>query len=940
MSQEETIKFCLPYKSLLKVLEAHLTSYWEMDISKQEHWPRNSIKLNQCCLNILEYTYELEHHPPPDSVEALRLFLKFDELVKTSYLGKLEIYTSMLVDNLQLYLNQFRSLLGRKAISTGVAGHVQAHENLQEQLKSELFKLTAYGSKTEKQQTAWRAFKDAASYVESCFIACPDLYVLCMEFGYQGRKQGNDLEPLANDPKWLCEISSRFNRALSNIPDIVGYLQRPVFCFGKGFSLQYVFLLVHNQNNSESLWVTKLGQSWRNIHLDNMRPDSVDQYKIASYYNTNQIFSKFSRSCVGLISRGQLQRRRAFLKWVLEYLVRMPLYLPVDISYLDIDKQFPLIGQLNHPYVPKAPAVELPFPALTQITLSQNDRQNLWKLSFIPHWKSLKLKLSEINVIYNEHYQSRLKGIMDLDPFLALRDIELCMACIRYSSFPAVYLGFTATDGASATKSMAPIGKQLLFLYLQGGLQRVLDIEVSLLKKISLSVLIFIYAIHCNNAKPEIMKNAPLPAFIDTLNLIVQTIRNFLNQQDPKIIHTWLDQYKNHPYTDALKQRLFHQNKQENFISVGALIKKQEASREKSFKEALAYINGLNRQPTYMFAIKLYPDFSLRTKTTRQMCSVLLSRYLDNTKASHLGYIGGWEISGSEMDHALIIFFLLADSVTKIDELGVAIKKSWTSFLKGKVAKKIKDKHSSSANEKHAEKVKQDPPVQQPDATPVTLFSEDGTYNLRNYYLISKPLSVEDRKLMNRQALYYSTRELYFNSENMDLKKRIIKGGTKKKPASKRTNPFFIKPRQKNAVQNNLALEQLEESSLPVTDAEPIPSLTESTTPTSKSPVETSVSPVEVDKEVRQRSVNSEIRNRNHRSINLPPSPQPLKSNEQSVPTSEAESDSSTTPKDDCRDVKSNVSFEVRKKHKGIMQSSSSQQLDDTLLTDSSDISS
>lgn len=781
------------------------------DLSQYENYVKN--KNTSALQNLQRYFNRLRFNrdnPPSDLVlnEGARIFLNECHSIEAAAQNQgkstksrplLGMFKRQLLDNIPVNIEQQSSRL------------LALIENIRTKIDSS----SVQAKKRADRVTVNKRFSDTVQYLDDCFKACPQLFVICMDLGYpsQGRQSG-PITAMTNNPNQIQSNWADLAIHLRTEMDIIGHFEKLEFTQQRGYSLHVTFLCFPRKDFTEVDWAIRIGQMWI----------SITQGK-GAYHNSNSEIRRFSDHAVGLIKATEKTKRDEMLRWVVRYSTLSSLYISVPYhptQVYQIGKQpkrdVPLVSQaMSNNRNTKQEA--------SAFRLSSNEILDAWKIPRGNLSQQSIEQIKELPIIYNQ-----IAALIQSNQFLPNNSVSLKSVQIELLVQIEIFIAYTSDSNSLAFNTgsnwgeqptdkdamqwRTRLGKQLIDLYSHCNFEYVTTKLLPNIEYLSPSVKIYCAVVYSQNVWKEdsqIIAEMSTRSLMRFYNGFIEQIRLLL-QNDHEVLKK-LNELKSaaHRSIDDLKVHNNYGKKIESIpadpahIDVGdiphskrtkslqAFISEQFKTTNKSFIDAKLYVSELFKKDVILISLKFHITCGTHDIPQQTFAPLLtmFMRYGKNCKplAWSLGYVGRWEHVAPMQRCAHVIFFMHADLAASVENITQQIKDYWVKIIHEKADQVVI-------------------PTDQDSFTLVVSAVESPISHLHdsfNEYFCQIDSSDKDKQKIFKQQilLYFAKSTLYYQPNQSKLPKALIKGHLSTAKYS-----FKIKWRNPQSVRTTTSSEQ------------------------------------------------------------------------------------------------------------------------------------
>lgn len=636
---------------------------------------------------------------------------------------------------------------------------------------------------------AQKKLSETIEYVDACFIASPQLFVICMDLGFPSQgKQPQPIQATANDKNQINSYWSALTTTLYPVINIIGHFEKLEYTLLRGYSLHATFLCLPNKLYTENDWSNRIGQLWMQITNGQ-----------GAYHNFNPEIRKFSDHAAGLIKATEKSKRDAMLRWVARYSTLSSLYVSVPYNPIQVYK----IG--------KQPQVAFPLVSQTQqdngsnkqiasaFILSPKEVEDAWKIprGNLTHHSFDQIK--ERPIIYKEIaalFRSNQSLPINAVSLKSLK-IELLVQIETFIAYTSDSSGFAFNTSShwgdnptdiDAMKWRTRLGKQLIDLYSHCNYEYVTTQLLPNIEYLSPRVKIYCDVVYRENVWKE---DRQIPAEMTTRSLMrfyncfITQVRLHL-QSDHQVLNQFNDLKRASLFSvDDLRVTNNYGKKIEstspahpapvNVIgilpskrpkSVRAYLDEQYKSSNTTFEDIKLYVSEILKKDVILISLKFHINFGTHDipQQTSAKLLTLFMRYGKNCKplAWSLGYVGRWEHVAPMQRCAHVIFFMHADLAASVESVTLEIKKYWAKIISEKANQVITlTPHESFIL------------VGSADESPISHL-----HNSFNEYFCQIESTDKDKQKVFKQEilLYFAKSTLYYQPNQSELPKALIKG--------------------------------------------------------------------------------------------------------------------------------------------------------------------
>ena len=608
--------------------------------------------------------------------------------------------------------------------------------------------------------------KIATTYVDDCFRACPQLFVICMDLGYRPIVLGDYNAPHIGG---LSEIDSeKFELALANTSrhwsefikhldsnfEIVGHFEKLEYSALKGISLHCSFFCRNQKEYSEKYWSNLIGSIWNNITQGQ-----------GLYYNCNpEIRNNFSKDAVGLIKASDKTKQKALHRWIIDYITHSQQYLSVNVP--------DGMNTFSQGKVPQPATIgsQNPQNNATSYTLSEKVIKECWKVTEDNLSSKLAASLKDAPLIYNELKEILKNKHTSLPHDLAhiselnveqLIKIEKLVTFIRDSQGLAFdpkkrdHSNTTLLTEKDLEKRITRIGKQILDIGLKFNVAFHNGDFNTYLKYFSINLKIFFDVLQFQPVweRVTLQLQDPIQNKMNFYNEFVRQIRTYLNGDVQRIAHLIPTRLPDH----FLKPK-----------TIKALLADQNRIANNSFNKTSKYVQEIFKKDVTLLSLKFFIHHDTHD-IPLEIFSPLFTTFLhfgQNCRplSWSRGYIGRWEYTQSNNLCARVTFFLNTVNVEKCPDINLVqqVEDCW--------AKIIQEKKPNLKNLDW-----QNYTTLQGIVETSIVFKSHPDFN--DYLIkIQRQEKKKQKDFIQQVVMYLTKSDLYFNPNLIDLPKAPIQG--------------------------------------------------------------------------------------------------------------------------------------------------------------------
>ena len=773
------------------------------DLSQYRHYveKKNTVKINELQRYFNQLQFDRNRQPPYQLIsEKARIFFdackQIEEKIKS-----------------QNTLIKSSPLLGTRQGSFEFSVDLQnKSEQLQELI--EIIKTKIESFAFQKKFRDCRVFapikpSEAVEYVDACFKACPQLFVLCMDLGYPS--QGK--QPYSIKPSKECEgINTHWSdltARLDNDKGLIGHFQKLEYTAHRGHSLHCTFIFAHQKQSTENDLAIRIGNHWMEITEN-----------VGAYHNCNpEIRHEFSDHAVGLIKSTQKSSRDAMERWVIRYSVLSSKYLsarPNQSQVFQIKKQ-PLSVFTTNQFTTKK---EITPKIISAFILSQMEIEQALKISTVNLSTDLGSQIKQMPTIYKELATSFFREdtlptdfVLDSNFSIeSLVQIEAFVAHVRSKNTPAFdtfnpQLDNNPTD-KDALKWRNRLGKQLIALNSQWNIKYINHVLLPNIKYLSPSVKIYC-AVLCSQDEWRVAENIRPDESVHSgmhfCNAFIRQIRKYLDcdylifieqlksiqalhyseSVSPKLRSQFGELLTTHPIDQNTLDgnQLIGNNNNNGYASktsrkqsIQAFMVEQSKNVQAIYDDAETYTNVLFKKDVTLISLKFYIN-SKSHDIPHQIFSPLLTLFLrlgKNMKplAWSYGYVGRWEHATDLQRVAHIIFFINKDLIKDIEQVTQKIKTFWMEIVNSHRDDVVRE-YLAKANSMQPNETEFSNLQGSADCYQISSY-------LENFCDHHCTINHDNKKLQNifkrKVLLHLAKSTLYFQPNQPDTPKALIKG--------------------------------------------------------------------------------------------------------------------------------------------------------------------
>jgi len=624
----------------------------------------------------------------------------------------------------------------------------QFHNSIREKINSELnvYLVNVRNKKLEMFS------KEMREKVERYFEDCPNLFVLCIDFGYRSSMLNTTTAPFADrdriDADW-----DRFAELIDKEPGVIGHFEKFDLSDIRGPSLFGIFFCQYRGPESESYWESLLTGLWFSF---------LPREPYGSFgwvHNCNpEICIEFSEFAVGHIRSTEKKKREALFKWVIDPLTFSMAYLWLrspkgkDIRISGFRQNDNIIGSAE--------------PAF-----SDREIQNAWKLP----------KKSLVPTLF-QHYQEAFELYPQIAKAMnqpshyaeSLMRIEQFVTFVRGSHSPAFHVNYKGSVTADPIVMKTRLGVQWHDLW--SHLER-FDMVNALFPNIecfSKSIQVFCLVLYDSGKFERGSYDAKgLQWDNDYANQCVDAIRVYFKYSVEALER--VTQLKSIRVTVGRRigQSMPHMTSHAQVMDscnntsqkLGELMLQEHRVAQSTYDRALGYMEALFKTDVMLLGFK----FSLKSTTQeispKQFTAMFTAfrAYGNHRKPMswRLGIVGRWERDVDQCINACVIFVMDASEMHDIDDVRQQIIDYWQLFVRHKGCQIMQ--LATEAQD-----------ILLAEATPYPIFA--GTDNKSDVWIINCDDKKAQRDFMQQVLRYIIKSPLYFQLGQIELRKLFIKG--------------------------------------------------------------------------------------------------------------------------------------------------------------------
>jgi hypothetical protein len=179
---------------------------------------------------------------------------------------------------------------------------------------------------------AERNFNDAIAYLDQCFEAYPQLYVLRLDLAYQPLLPGNaGKNHVDNGLRRVRQDAAKLFKRVGGgrwHPELFGYLAKLEYGKSRGYFIHLVALLDASKTVREEAWFERVSRLWGQMTKGEGIAHNCNQEKRSEKDKSG---SALAEQGMGLMTRGSA-RYRAFESLVLAYVTKSSRFLRVRVA--------------------------------------------------------------------------------------------------------------------------------------------------------------------------------------------------------------------------------------------------------------------------------------------------------------------------------------------------------------------------------------------------------------------------------------------------------------------------------------------------------------------------------------------------------------------------------------------------------------------------------
>lgn len=639
----------------------------------------------------------------------------------------------------------------------------QLIDNIKTDLETDATKINI----RERRNIATTNQNTTTAYVDNCFNVCPQIFVVCMDLGYQpivlGDHNVSHIGIQSDIDQALTQTSLHWfelRKQLGFSVDIVGHCEKLEYSALKGISLHCAFFCRNQKEYTEKYWGNLIGSIWNNITQGQ-----------GIYYNCNpEIRENFSIQAVGLIRASDKTKKRALQRWIIDYIALSSQYLSISVpegQRTFLIGKTPNLSSIVHQGTQKNETIS---NNANSYTLREKDIKECWKVTANNLSPKLAASLKDAPLIYNELKEilknkdtSLPHDLVDISELNVekLIKIEKLVTFIRDSQGLAFdpkkrdHSNTTLLTEKDLEKRITRIGKQILDIGLKFNVAFHNGDFNSYLKYFSVNLKIFFDVLHFQPVweRVTLQPQDPIQNKMNFYNEFVRQIRTYLNGDVQRIAHLIPTRLPDH----SLKPK-----------TIKALLAEQNRIANNSFNKTSKYVQEIFNEDVTLLSLKFFIHHDTHD-IPLEIFSLLFTTFLHFGQNCRplcwsRGYIGRWEYTQSNRLCARVTFFLNTVDVEKWTDINLVqqVEDYWAKIVQ---EKKPKLKNLDWQNYTNLKGI----------------VETRNVFNIHpdfNDYLI-KIQSQEKKKqkdFIQQVVMYLTKSDLYFNPNLIDLPKAPIQG--------------------------------------------------------------------------------------------------------------------------------------------------------------------